>query len=307
MNNKTIFFVINTIIFFALLLFVYNFIYLNSLSDYRNAKQTYAALKSANLDLSEFDNMKKNIEDQQPVFQETFEKYKDSFITNDELIHNYETKVDEVLKGNEILKVSKSVQYILDDNDMKNISLNLNFNAPYDNVYSALFEIEKFSIVNKFYMTNKYDVQMECKQILHELELDEFFMGRSGYITTDKTLSNEDFKKLYNNLDKLSHFNIPTWRDLLPVPRNPFSLNLTPEQIKALKKAAKPKGTPAKIKDIYIEGILYEKNSPVCVIGGNLYRTGSFYKGDVKIIRIVKNGIIVNYKGTNYKIRTDYK
>jgi len=307
MNNKTLFFIINTIVFLGLLLFVYRFIYLSSLVDYRTSKQTYSTLKSANLDLSEFDNMKKNIEEQQPVFQETFEKYKDSFITNDELIHDYENKINDILKNNEVLKSSKSVQYILDDNEMKNILLNLNFNVPYDNVYFALFDIEKFSIISKFYMTNNYDVKMECKPILHEIELDEFFMGRSGYISTDKTLSNEDFKNLYNKLDKLSRFNIPTWRDLLPVPRNPFILNLTPEQLKALKKPAKPKGLPAKIKGIYIEGILFEKNAPVCVIEGNLYRTGSFYKDDVKIIRIVKNGIVVNYKGFNYKIKTDYK
>ena len=308
MNNKTIFFVINTIVFFMLLFFVYHFIYLNSLEDYRYSKKTYSALKSANLDLNEFDNMKQNIEEQQPVFQETFDKYKDSFITNDEIIHDYETKVDEALKNNEVLKSSKTVQFILDDNEMKNILLNLKINAPYDNAYSALFDIEKFSIVNKFFMTNKYDIKIECKPILHEVELDEFFMGRSGYITTEKTLSNEDFKNSYNKLIKLSNFNVPTWRDLLPVPRNPFKLSLTPEQAKALKKAAaKPKGTPAKIKEIYIEGILYEKNAPVCVIDGNLYRTGSFYKDDVKILRIVKNGIIVKYKGANYKIKTNYK
>ena len=308
MNNKTIFFVINVAVFFIILFFVYHFMYLSSLESYRYSKGNYSKLKSANLDLSEFDDMKKNVEEKQPVFEETFEKYKDSFITNDELIHGYEDKVGEVLKNNEILKSSKTVQYILDDNEMKNISLSLKFNVPYDNVYPALFDIEKFSIVNKFYMTNN-NVQFECKPILHDLELDEFFMGRSGYISTDKTLNNEDFKKLYNELDKLSHFNIPSWRDLLPVPRNPFTSRLTPEQAKSIKKdtTAIPRGTPAKIKDIYIEGILFEKNAPVCVIEGNLYRTGSFYKNDVKILRIVRNGIIVKYKGVNYKIKTNYK
>ena len=55
MKNKTIFFVVNTIVFFGIFFFVYKFIYLNSLSDYRTSKQTYSTLKSANLDLSEFE------------------------------------------------------------------------------------------------------------------------------------------------------------------------------------------------------------------------------------------------------------
>ena len=35
------------------------------------------------------------------VLWRTFEKYKDSFITNDEIIHAYESKVDEILNNNQ--------------------------------------------------------------------------------------------------------------------------------------------------------------------------------------------------------------
>ena len=304
MNNKALFFTINTIIFFMLLIFVYRFVFSNSLYNYRSAKDTYLTLKSANLDLSEFDKMKQDIEDQQPLYQETFDKYQDSFITNDELIHDYEDKIAEVLKNNEILKFSKTVQYILDENEMKNILVGLNFNASYDNVYFALFDIEKFSVINKFFMLSTNDVKMECHPILHEGELDEFFMGRSGYASTENTLSTDDFKKHYERLMELNNLNIPSWKDLLPVPRNPFAVTMATGKGKAL---VKPKQMPAKIKNIYIEGILFEKNAPVCVIEGNLYRTGSFYKNDVRIERILKNGIIVKYKGFNYKIKTNYK
>ncbi|WP_413854556.1 hypothetical protein [Candidatus Ruminimicrobium bovinum] len=308
MNNKTLFFVINAIVFFMVLMFVYNFVYLRALSGYKDSKKTYKSLKSANLDLSGFNKMKANVDERQPVYDETFDKYKDTFITNDEIIHDYENKVVDILTNNEIKKFTKSVQYVLDENEMKNISLNLNFNIPYDNLYFLLFDIEKFSTINKFFMTNNSDVVFECRPILHEIELDEFFMGRSGYISTDKSLNDEDFKKVYDKLVRLDNLNIPSWRDLLPVPRNPFILNISPEKAKALKKKMeKPKQTPAKIKDIYIEGILFEKNAPVCVIEGNVYRTGSVYKKDVKIIRILKNGIIVQYKGYNYKIKTNYE
>lgn len=306
MNNKVLFFVINTIIFFMLLIFVYRFVFSNSLFNYKNAKDTYLTLKSANLDLSGFDTMKQNIEDKQAEYQEIFDKYQDSFITNDEIIHEYENKINEVLNNNEISKFTKSVQYILDENEMKNILLNLKFNASYDNVYFALFDAEKNSVIKKFLMFSNNDVSLECHPILHDVEVDEFFMGRSGYVSTEKTLNNDDFKELYDRLIKLDNFNIPTWKDLLPVPRNPFIPNISPEQAKSIK-LVKPRQMPAKIKDIYIEGILFEKNAPVCVIEGKLYKTGSIYKNDVKIIRIAQNGIIVKYKGFNYKIKTNYE
>ena len=111
------------------------------------------------------------------------------------------------------------------------------------------------------------------------------------------------FKEISDKV--ISEMNIgeyATWKDLFPVPRNP----LFPGFIKK-KASSGGKGGGKKVykplpSGIVLQGVMYESNVPIAIIDGKLFKVGSVHK-DVRIVRINKNNVDVEYYGNIFKLK----
>jgi hypothetical protein len=93
-----------------------------------------------------------------------------------------------------------------------------------------------------------------------------------------------------------------TWKDLFPVPKNPFF----PGYVYRKDISSKKKGTAKVYKPlpsgIVLQGVMYESNVPIAIIDGSLFKEGSVHKG-VKIVKINKNNVDVEYYGNIFKLK----
>jgi hypothetical protein len=93
---------------------------------------------------------------------------------------------------------------------------------------------------------------------------------------------------------------MPTLKDLLPIPRNPFVKYIEKDKVVVKRKVVR---NVVSLPKFSLDGILYDKQNPVAIIEGNLYHVESVYKKSVKIKKINPSSIEVEYSDKIFKIK----
>ncbi|GAB1402058.1 hypothetical protein MASR1M68_09690 [Elusimicrobiota bacterium] len=289
------------IILSLILLYVYEFPYKKYATIFNEKEVVVERLTSIDKQLDNFEETKLKVAEQEPKIKEIVAGYKDFIVSNDELINNYKSKVVSVLKQYNVTEFEESIKSLQDNN--ANIVLEFSFNITYDKIYRILFDIEKFSIISKLDCTSN-TVIFECSPILYSPALNDYFLGRQAQ-NIDDILKKGLFYEVADNVIKSVDIGyIPTLKDLLPTPRNPFVKSAEKEIVKekAVKKTIVVKDTVT-LPKFSLDGILYDEQNPVAIIEGNLYHVGSFYKKTVRIKNINPNSVDVEYSGKVFKIK----
>ncbi len=258
-------------------------------------------LKNIDKQLDNFRETKIKVAEQEQRINEISLLYKDFLVSNAELINEYKGKVINVLKQYEVYEFKESIKSLQDNN--ADIRMEFSFSAPYDRLYRILFDMEKFSVISKF-ECGVNGVVIECGPYLHSSNLNDYFLGRQTQNINDIMKKGLFYEVADRVITSVNVGYIPTIKDLLPTPRNPF--------VKAAEKAA-PKETVVKtnvprevvrtLPAFQLDGILYDQDNPVAIIEGNLYHVGGVYKKEIKIKKISPNSIEVEYYGKIYKIK----
>ena len=293
--------IVGCIILLLILLYVYEFPYKKYATMFNEKEVVSERLGSIDKQLDNFEETKLKVAEQEPKIKEIVSGYKDFIASNDELINNYKSKIVSVLKQYNITDFKQEIKSLQDNN--ANIVLEFSFNITYDKMYRILFDIEKFSIISKLDCDDN-SVVFECSPILYSPTLNDYFFGRQTQNIND-ILSKGLFYEVAENVIKSVDIGyMPTLKDLLPTPRNPFVKSAEKEiakpQVIAKRVVVKDVATLPKIT---LDGILYDERNPVVIIEGNLYHVGSFYKKNIKIKNINSSSIDVEFAGKIYKIK----
>lgn len=297
LSNKNTVFVLNLLFFVVLCLIVYFFIYSKTKDLFDERKVVYSRFYNINMQLEDFSKIQTKIDEQKDKINETIAMYEDCFMTNDEIISTYKLRVLSILNQSEITIDKDSVTQI--QKDENNISLVLKFKASYEQVFKFLFEMEKFSAVSKISSNYLGETSVECSPVLYSAQVNDFFSGRTAQ-PVDDVMVKGYFKEISDKIfDIMDVGYIYTWRDVLPIPRNPFF-----EGFSVQKKSFYSRNVVAyrKLPTVILDGIMYEEKNPIVIIEGKLYTKGKMYK-NMKIVRINTNTINVEYYGKIYTIK----
>ncbi|MDD5102388.1 MAG: hypothetical protein PHH62_05335 [Endomicrobiaceae bacterium] len=261
-------------------------------------KIIYDRFNAINMQLNDFSNIQRSIDEQKDKITEIISEYEDFFIPNDEIVNRYKVQVIKLLKQYEIQSTDDNIKQIQKEGN--NIVLTLNLKATYDQVYKFLFDIEKFSTVSNVTMSYTGNVTIDCSPVLYSSSINDYFSGRVEQ-SIDEISAKGYFKEISDKIfSSMDVGYVPTWRDLLPVPRNPFISGFVKKKV-VQKYVSQPVISRA-VPVIVLEGIMYETKNPIVIIEGQLYPKGAIYKG-AKIIKIEQNSITVDFYGKNYTIK----
>lgn len=293
--------IVACIILSIIMIYVYKFPYQKYTAMFDEKEIVVNRLDSIDKQLDNFEETKLKVAEQEPKIKEIVSGYKDFIVSNDELINNYKSKVVSVLKQYNVTDFKESIKSLQDNN--ANIVLEFSFNISYDKLYRLLFDIEKFSIISKLDCTEN-NVVFECSPILYSPALNDYFLGRQTQNINDILKKGLFYEVANNVIASVDIGYVPTLKDLLPTPRNPFvksvEKNIVKEKVAVKQNIVKDTVTLPKFS---LDGILYDEQNPVAIIEGNLYHVGSVYKKNVKIKNINPSSIDVEYSGKIYKIK----
>lgn len=298
MNNRNMLFFVNLIVFIVIMSAIYVFIYSKYSGMLNEKKVIYNRFNDINMQLNDFSSIQRSIDEQKEKINETISEYQDYFLPNDEIINRYKVQIIKLLKQYEIKVNDENIKQIQKDN---NILLTLDLKAAYDQIYKFLFDIEKFSSVASVSVSYNGNVTIECSPVLYSSSVNDYFSGRVEQ-SIDEISAKGYFKEISDKIFSAMDVGyIPTWRDLLPVPRNPFMSGFVKE--KTVKRVVSSQPVVVReLPSIVLEGIMYESKNPIVIIEGKLYPEGSVYKG-AKIVRIDQNSINVDFYGKKYTIK----
>ena len=299
MNSKRISLVLLSIaIFIGVYVLIYNNVYLKKKAILAERTDVYNKYYNVKVQVDDFDNIRNNMKDQEYMLDEIFSIYDGYYKTNDEIISSYKSMIEDFLVQHEVNVTSTTIQ---ESSDGNNLVLLLSFKMSYDRLYQLLFDIERFSSVSELQISYLGNVSFKCTPNLYSQEINDYFSGRRKMRMGEIEASGY-FKEISDKV--ISEMNIgeyATWKDLFPVPRNP----LFPGYIK--KKVSSAKGGGKKVYKplpggIVLQGVMYESNVPIAIIDGKLFRVGNVHK-DVRIVRINKNNVDVEYYGNIFKLK----
>lgn len=299
MTNRNFVFFMNLVIFIVIMSLIYVFVYSKYNNMLNEKKIIYNRFNDINMQLNDFSNIQRSIDEQKDKINEIISEYDDFFIPNDEIVNRYKVQIITLLKQYEIQVADDNVKQIQKDN---NIVLSLNLKATYDQVYKFLFDIEKFSTVSNVTISYTGNVTIDCSPVLYSSSINDYFSGRVEQ-SIDEISAKGYFKEISDKIfASMDVGYIPTWRDLLPVPRNPFISGFVKEKVVKKTVSTSQPVVVREMPTIVLEGIMYETKNPIVIIDGQLYPEGSIYKG-AKIIKIDQNSISVNHYGKIYTIK----
>ena len=299
-SNKIALVLLNIIIFAGIFFAIYNFYYLEKKAILRDKTNIYNKFYNIKVQVDDFDNIRNNIKDQEYRLEEIFAIYNDYYKTNDEIVNSYRDLVEDFLKQHEIKITSTTITQEMGDGS--NMVLLLSFKTSYDILYQLIFDMERFSNISDLQFSYLGDVSFKCSPYLYSQEINDYFAGRKE-LSMGEMEADGYFKEISDKV--IAEMNIgeyATWKDLFPVPKNPFF----PGYVYRKDISSKKKGTAKVYKPlpsgIVLQGVMYESNVPIAIIDGSLFKEGAVHKG-VKIVKINKNNVDVEYYGNIFKLK----
>lgn len=310
MNNNTriLTFVLNLIFFIAVAFVVYNYFYCKYDVIRNERKEVYEKFYNISKQLDDFVSIQTKIDEQKDSMLEYFSIYEDTFYSNEQNKTAYKVRILDLLKSLDITvkgKVegeSEEESLVQEQTEDDNVSIKITINTDYERLCKFLFEIERYSVVDKIEMNYKGNIVITSSPILFDEKINDCFSGRSSIDLIDDDIRRSGyFKEISDKILKIKDLGeLPSWRDFQPIPKNPFYFYIPPKKVK---------GTGgqvyyAKPDKINIDGIMYDKQKPIVIIDGKFYYVGNTYK-NCKIVQINENNIKVNCYGKIYTMRME--
>ncbi len=293
-------FFINLSISVFIFLLVYIFFYSQYSSEFKSKKDIYDKFDAINMKLEGFAQIEQGIEQNKKKINEITSLYEGYFVSNADIINNHKAMLIKLFNNSEIPLKKESVVQVSDNDSIK---LLFKFDAPYEQFYKLLFDIEKISKVSNISMNKNGEISMECRPHLYSAPVSDFFSGRENDIR-DEVASSGYFEEISGKiLNSMNVGRILSLKDLLPIPRNPFYHESLANKSEETGKTKKSKGTVFRnLPPIVLDGIMYEEKNPIVIIEGKLYHKGQTYR-KMKIVKINQSSVEVEYYGKVYSIK----
>lgn len=306
--NRVLFFSLNLVVSFAILACVYNFMYVKAEKQRKGQNDVYESYFAVDKRLSDFGNTKVKIDEQKATILEDIRTYQDFLYNNGHNVGAYKNRVVKALDTAGISVKQKQKNGSMSGNAMikqknkdGNITLQIEMTASYEQLCRFLFEIEKYSIVHELKYDYRNNVYLSCSPVFFSKELDEYFSDKKPVrdMKKDSLEAVTYHEEIFNKTQKLkkSIGTILTWKDFKPIPHTPFYVYVPPKVTKTVYVGSAP--------DISIQGIMYDANDPIVIIGGKFYHLGDVYKG-AKIVKINQSNIQTDFYGKIYTYKMKY-
>ena len=298
-NKRVLIFILNLLVSLFVAYLIYSYIYCSYDKEFQDRKSVYERFSNINSQLDDFSSIQTKMDELDESLSEDFSIYKDTFYSNEQNINAYKVRILELLKETDI-RLDKNDSVVQEKKD-NSIEITLKIKASYKQICKFLFELERYSKVLSINMDYKENVEIKTVPILFSASVNDCFSGRYTIDFIDDDIRKAGyFKEISDKIEKEKNLGyIATWRDFEPIPKSPFYLYV-PEKV------VKTGGGGGKVEkpSIVIDGIMYEKQHPMAIIGGKFYYVGDVYNG-CKIIQINGNNIKVNKSGVIFTIKME--
>ncbi len=309
-SNRIIVFLLNLLFFLGVAYACYHYFYLKYAGIRDERKSVYEKFYNISKQLDDFVKIQTKMDEQKNSLSEPFFIYEDTFYSNEQNKTAYKVRILDLLKNLDIT-VKEKVEGESDEESLVqeqtedgNISMKITINTDYERLCKFLFEIERYSIVNKIDMDYKGNIVIVTSPILFDEQINDCFSGRSSVDLIDDDIRKAGyFKEIVDKIEEVKDVGeINSWREFQPIPRNPFYYYVPPKKTKGTGGSGRPVYT--KLENIPIDGIMYDKQKPMVIIEGKFYYVGNTYK-NCKIVQINENNIKVNHYGKIYTMRME--
>lgn len=296
-NKRVLIFTLNLLLSIIVAYFVYDFVYLKAKKECNDRKAVYERFNNISVQLDDFGSIQMKMDELKDSLSEMFSIYKDTFYSNEQNVNAYKVRILDLLKETGI---SVKEDDLVQENKDKTVEITLKLKTTYQKICKFLFELERYSKVLSFTMDYENNIEMKITPILFSPEVNDNFSGRNTIDFIDDDVRKAGyFKEISDKIFKAKDVGyIQTWRDFEPIPETPFYLYVPEKKVKVAAPVTVAKPT------IVIDGIMYEKQKPMVIIGGKFYYVGDVYNGS-KIVQINVNNIKVNTSGTVFTIKME--
>ncbi|WP_372519151.1 hypothetical protein [Candidatus Ruminimicrobiellum ovillum] len=299
-SKRVLIFILNLMFSLFIAYLVYNYIYGSYDKEFKERKSVYERFSNINSQLDDFNSIQTKMDELDESLAEVFSIYKDTFYSNEQNINAYKVRILELLKETDI-HMGKDDSIVQEKKD-NSIEITLKIKATYKQICKFLFELERYSKVLSLVMDYKGNVEIKTVPILFSSEVNDCFSGRNtiDFIEDDIRKAGY-FKEISDKIEKAKDVGyIQTWRDFEPIPKTPFYFYVPEKTVKSGGGGAVKVEKP----NIVIDGIMYEKQHPMAIIGGKFYYVGDVYNG-FKITQINGNNIKVSKYGSVFTIKME--
>ncbi len=297
-NKRVLIFILNLFVSLLVAYLIYSYVYCSYDKDFQDRKSVYERFYNINSQLDDFNTIQTKMDELDDSLSEAFSIYKDTFYSNEQNINAYKVRILELLKETEIPVGDKDS--VVQEKKDNSIEITLKIKASYKQICKFLFELERYSKVLSMTMDYQGNVEIKTVPILFSSEVNDCFSGRYTIDFIDDDIRKAGyFKEISDKIEKVKDLGyIATWRDFEPIPKSPFYLYIPEKKVST--------GGPVKVDkpNIVIDGIMYEKQHPMVIIGGKFYYVGDVYNG-CKIVQINGNNIKVNKLGVIFTIKME--
>ncbi|MBR4632566.1 MAG: hypothetical protein IKO48_04545 [Elusimicrobia bacterium] len=281
---------------------VYAFIYSKYSKEYNEKEKIYEKFYDINIQLDDFNSMQIKMDELNVSLSEIYYAYEDTFYPNEQNVNSYKTKILNLLKETEI--PINDEDSVIQETKNNTVEITLKLKTSYQKICKFLFELERYSEVLSLKMNYEGNIEIKVMPILFSPEInDNFSKGSTVDFIKDDVRKAGYFKEISDKMDKEKDVDyIQEWMDFEPIPPSPFYYYVSKEIVKensSVPTTAQPKVTKPKIG---IDGIMYDKQNPMVIIGGKFYYIGDVYKNS-KIVQINKDNIKVKHQGTLFTIK----
>ncbi len=307
--NKIIIFSLNLLISLGILCAVYFLVYDGINKSHKKQNTVYDDYSVIDDKLSDFSKVKGDMNEKKEAILDMIYNYQEFMYSNSQNVNTYKMKVIRILN-----KLGISVKNDKDKNASSgnaiirhksgSSSMTINMVTSYENLCKFLFELEKFSTVSSVDADFKGEIEIKCSPIAFSSEVDDYFNdkkpARKG--KKDSLDSVKYFEDIFDKTQKLKESIgvIPVWKDFKPVPKTPFYKYVPPKKV-VVSKVTVDYTKP----DINIDGIMYEKDDPIVIIGGKFYHVGDRVQ-NARITKIDHNTLYINHYGRIYSYKMKY-
>lgn len=299
-NNRIILFIFNLLVFVGAAYACYNYFYLKYAAIRDERKSVYEKFYNVSKNLDDFVTIQNSIDEYKNSIAEPFSIYEDTFYSNEQNKTAYKVRILDLLKSLDIVIKEESI--VQSQQEDGNIAITITINSDYERVCKFLFELERYSRINKIDMDYKGNITIVTCPILFDDEVNDCFSGRNSIDSiTDDIRRSGYFREIADKIKEITDLGtISSWREFQPIPRNPFYYYV-PKMVSNGSGAKINYGKPDKIN---IDGIMYESSKPMVIIEGKFYYVGNTYK-KCKIVKINENNIQVKYYGRVFTIKME--
>ncbi|MCL2389422.1 MAG: general secretion pathway protein GspB [Elusimicrobia bacterium] len=306
MTNKqklvvsTMMFIVSCVILVAII----KFGYMEFSAELRGRQYVYERFNRISQNLAGFDAFLQNANQQEARILELINQFYGNYMSNQEILHIYEQRVIRAAAANNVTLMRTEISM----DAWGSAALTVDIESNFINLYSFLFDIEMFSQIIEVSVAPTGAIRVITAPILFSSDIDDHMSGRTRIM--DEVTQFGYFEEIINrtlglfNLLDPEHTHIPSARDLLPSPaQEPFYfieevVVEEPVVVVPVRRVPVRREFPS----ITLAGIMYDPDSPVAIVNGEIRRPGDTVNG-ARITRITRSAVHFAFDGRQYTRR----